>query len=194
LVAVEAKELVTMGVLCEVKGTDRYTRVATLGDALASTCSVEVARELGEATGWTVAGYSSFEEAADAVADGAAQALLVPGAYRMFDKFVFDERLRLERVEIVPIPAIVLIGGGVFESGVAVTMYHHASLTSVVDGLEARSSPTFDRSLVASNPIACERALADPDSVALTNGLAAQRYGRPRSNSVKPTIGTVDLG
>ena len=166
--------------LCSVQfGPETARVVATLGDKYASTCSVEFAKTWLAPEGGLILGYASFEAASEAVLRGDAKYLLVPGAYPAIGTFIFDAALETADQFRDLLPTIVLVSGEEQRPAVLDTvarLYYHPALRDVADELEARWH-VGERVEVSSNPVACERALADREALALTNAIAARAYG-----------------
>jgi len=169
----------TVEPLCVVEfGARKLPVVATLGDPLASTCSIEFAKAWLAPEGGTIKGYATFEEAAEAVLSGTATYLLVPGAYPRVREFIFESALRFDDQFVDRLPTIVLVSSPLQVPTIPPhRMYFHGALTYLVSELEVRWGAAPARVEVASNPLACVRVLENPDSLALTNAIAAKAYG-----------------
>jgi prephenate dehydratase len=161
--------------LCIV-GDGRQPRVATLGDKKASTCSVALVAEWLGHDGGTTLGFSSFEQAAAEVVSGAADYLLVPGAYPKMREFIFEPRLQATDQFFGTIPPIVLAENSEPSFPRTSRLYFHAALGYFVDDLEQREGCRIERVEVASNAAACQALPWDPQARALTNGPAAEAY------------------
>jgi len=163
------------GVLCRV-GPGGYPRIATLGDARASTCSVRLALDYIDDGAGEVLGYASFEEAAAAVKLGGADLLLVPGAYPQIRGFMFDAALGLRDQFVGELPPIVLAAAP-NAPAVESVLYLHSALQQVASDYEDITGRSLLRVEVSSNAVACQRLLEHPGRLALTNLLAADAYG-----------------
>lgn len=178
--------------LCIV-GDGREPRVATLGDEKASTCSMALAAEwLGHKIGTTL-GFPSFEQGASEVVSGAADYLLVPGAYPGMRGLIFEPRLVPADQFLGKIPSIVLVEDPEPVRPRTSRLYFHPALGRLADELELREKRSVERVEVASNPAACQALLWDPQARALTNASAADAYEVNvleilRDESMMPTV------
>ncbi|WP_421121705.1 hypothetical protein ACE2AJ_09875 [Aquihabitans daechungensis] len=118
--------------LCTVRfGASPTPVVATLGDPLASTCSVEFAKTWLAPEGGTILGYDSFEAAAAAVTAGEAEYLVVPAAYPSLAGLIFDDALEAHDQFRDQLPAIVLVASEAADPAVPPQrLYHHPAVTS----------------------------------------------------------------
>jgi hypothetical protein len=174
-----------MTMLCTAKVGDRDDGpvIATLGDPLASTCSMEFAREYLSPGSGRIDGYASFEEAAAAVLLGNADTVLVPSAYPRADLVIQNDDLYLDDLFRAQMPDIVAIG----RAEKPRKLYYHAALTRDAGRLLSQWnrmwgpdwSDCVKRITVDSNPVACQKVLADPEAAGLTNVIAARAYGTP---------------
>lgn len=168
-----------MTVFCDIQfgpGTDVV--VATLGDPLGTTCSVEFAKSWLAPAGGRIMGYESFETAADAVVSGEADYLMVPAEYPHLAGFIFDTDLTAHDQFRDQLPTIVLVAKNQADPDLPpARLYHHPAVSRDAENLLAEWETDVPRVLVSSNPVACERAMEDPFSYALTNVIAAKGYG-----------------
>lgn len=165
--------------LCDIQfGPETQRVVATLGDPLASTCSIDFAKTWLAPEGGRVLGYASFEEAAAVVLAGDADYLLVPGAYpNIGPNFIFgDGAFRTFDQFVASLPDIVRV---TFEGrpSIPIRLYFHAALTWAAELLVERWGPQLQCIEVSSNAVACQELLADSGAQALTNVIAAEAYG-----------------
>jgi prephenate dehydratase len=178
--------------LCII-GDGRQPRVATLGDEKASTCSVALAAEWLGHDGGTTLGFSSFEHAASEVVSGAADYLLVPGAYPKIREFIFEPRLQAADQFLGKIPSIVLAEDSEPVPPRTSRLYFHPALGRLVSELEQREGHGVEQVEVESNAVACQALTWDPQARALTNADAADAYEvhvleTLREESMMPTV------
>jgi hypothetical protein len=162
--------------LCTLGTPGQWPTIATLGDPLASTCSIDLAMQwLGEGRG-RILGFASFEEAGDAVVSGLADLLLVPAAYPKMGRFIFDPQLATYEPFTGDLPPMVLVEAPEPAVPRIDKLYYHPALIKLAEQIEAQSGKPYQRVEVVSNAVACQEVLRDPAAWALTNAVAAERY------------------
>lgn len=161
------------------QGWDKL-KIATLCDEpVGLTCSVDAARKM-EIIG-EILFSKTFEEAADHVKYGRADAFLVPGAYPGLNKFIMDERLEVFHVCLHKIPALVYAcSRDITKEDLAlrlVKIYHHPAVSPLLQEIEIIGE-NFESVEATSNSEACKKLESDVDvSACITNEIFADYYG-----------------
>ncbi|HEY9473604.1 MAG TPA: hypothetical protein VIS06_07085 [Mycobacteriales bacterium] len=161
-----------------------YSSVATLADEpVGLTCSVAVGRVWGSDRADSLAGYPSFELAAQTVKSGQHDVLLVPSAYPDIRSFFFDPQLEAVESFLQPLPDMVLAVPEAVDPEHLDLVFHHPATTALVERISDRVTRAV---LATSNSAACRMVLehhgaVDPtDKVkvgAVTNQLCSDHYG-----------------
>jgi len=155
------------------RGGRKIKRLATLcDDPIGLTCSMNAAQRWGGAE--ELISAASFEDAANAVINGRADAFLVAGAYPKLNAFIMDSKLIATDVFILKIPSLQMAcqakdAGEIFEN-----MYHHVAVSPLIEESRVRWQNAINS---PSNSEACRMMIADArPSACVTNALCSDHF------------------
>lgn len=149
--------------------------IGTLGkDSNDVTCSVLATKSLaGE---FTIAGFSEFELAAEALMTDSIDAMIVPGAYPHISKFIMNEQFSVLDVFTYIIPPLVFASRYPIIKREYDIIYNHPATNPLLNDIS--NAKWSKQENVSSNTIACLKVLeSDYISCAITNAICAEKYG-----------------
>jgi prephenate dehydratase len=150
-----------------------YKRVCTLGDKSEQTCSMDAVRGWGK--GLEIVPCETFEAAAQATKSFESDAFVVPAAYPRVNHFIMDQGLEVAEVFIRAIPALVVVGKRELSDSADI-LFHHPATAPLIGELACVPRKCIE---VSSNVRACEAAVENEASIAITNSLSAEYYQIP---------------
>ena len=148
--------------------------IGTLGrDSNDVTCSILAAKSLnGE---FTIAGFSEFELAAEALMAENINAMIVPGAYPHISKFIMNEHFSVMDVFTYIIPPLVFASKYAIAKSKYDILYNHPATNPLLNDIYNAKWNRHEN--VSSNTVACLKVLESPHiSCAITNAVCAEKY------------------
>jgi hypothetical protein len=154
--------------------TRHYRTLGTLCDEPNGlTSSFHVAKGLGRHD--ELAGFPTFEMAAEAVKAGAIEACLVPAAYPLTYRFIMDASLEAVETCLAAVPDVVLVSTRAEMPPAIETLFQHPATEPLSREL---GRPVHRHEFTTSNSAACVQLLGygSQDGMAITNALCAAYY------------------